>query len=123
MKKLLTSFFRIDSNVYSFISGISLSIAVNIFTSARIDKSIDDLFRVQLYWVSILFTLSSAAIMCIAVKASGIQNFMLSNGYDKDPENKKCIIFDAIKKRKGRWCFLIISMVLTTLSGIVLLCI
>lgn len=118
-KKIYIPLMLINNNVYTFISGILVSLSINIFTNLCCEKS-----SLHTHWfmylATIAFLLSSALFMYLAAKLSRFQKYIYDMGI-ADYEKKKSIAFDATKSQKTKWIIIYVDIVLSILIGVGLL--
>lgn len=109
----------INNNVYTFLSGILVSLSVNIFTSLCFEKSSlrDSWF---MYLASIVFLLAGALFMYLAMKLSRFQNYIIEKRII-DYDNKKSIVLDATKKEHIKWDVIYVCEAVLIIGGAVLL--
>ncbi len=111
---------HINSNVYSFFSGIVVSVATNIFTSISLDNY-TFVCQWTLYISSISFLVCSGLLLYIATKIAGFQE------YANDPRNKfndkmkDKIIYEATKKNYKKWVNKYFLFAISLLIGIIFL--
>lgn len=118
-KKIWVPLMLINNNVYTFISGIFVSLSINIFTSLCLEKS-SLCVRWYMYLATIFFLAASALCMYLAAKLSGFQNYIIEK-HIMDYENKKSIVLDATKDKQIKWIMIYFSTVLIFMAGVVLL--
>lgn len=109
----------INNNVYTFLSGILISLSINIFTSLCFEKS-SMCERWFMYLASLSFLVGSALCMYLSAKLSKFQNYIIEKrviGY----ENKKSIVLDATKEKHAKWVLTYICTVVMIISGTILL--
>lgn len=112
-EKICFPLLHIKSTVYTFLSGIAISLSTNIFTTICIDKII---FSNQwnLYVSTIAFAIVSAMLLLMATKMSGFQDFTENSLDNNDKEWRNTILRDATADdfRKWVWRFLILFIAL-----------
>lgn len=119
IKKVLCQLLLIHNNIYTFISGIMISLSVNILTSLCFEEG-GVASCLQLFISAILLFISSALFMLIASRISKFQNYILIKNV-KNPENREGIVQDAIKGKARGWCIIFFITALTTILGIIFL--
>ncbi|MBE5884790.1 MAG: hypothetical protein E7284_00075 [Lachnospiraceae bacterium] len=118
-KKIFVPLMLINNNVYTFVSGIFISLSINIFTSLCFEKS--KLYNSWfMYLASLVFLVASALCMYLATKLSKFQNYIIEKRV-MDYEKKKSIVLDATKKVHTKWVVTYICTVLMVIVGILLL--
>lgn len=105
--------FFVNNNVYSFLSGILVSLATNIFTTLCFESE----QKIAYYLASIFFVVSSAICLYIATKVSGIQNYIEKFNY----ENKKKILKDATKGEYRKWALIYLELLISIIVGVLFL--
>lgn len=114
--KLYLPWLQIDNNVYSFMSGIFVSLATNIFTTLCFEEYIWS-EQWHYYMSTIMFLIASAICLFIATKLNGIQGFI--NNLQTKPEDRKELLIEAVNSKHIQWFFayflLVISVVLGTI--------
>ena len=93
---------HINSNVYTFFSGIAVSVTTNIFTTICID---DFPFSSQwnLYVATFSFTILSGLLLFIATKISGFQEFANNPSNEFNNQMKERIIHEATEWEYKKW--------------------
>lgn len=109
----------INNNVYTFLSGILVSLSINIFTSLCFEKG-SFCSNWFLYLASVIFLLTSALCMHLAAKISKFQNYIIEKRII-DYESKQAIVIDATKQAYIKWIVLYACIFLMSFSGIILL--
>ncbi len=118
-KKFCVPLMLINNNVYTFLSGVIISLAINIFSTLCIEKvGIDTGWH--LYGSFVLYLVSGALFIYIATKIASYQNYIISKQII-DPDEKKGIIMDFEVKNATKWFVTFISLIVTTLGGCTLL--
>lgn len=109
---------HINSNVYTFFSGIAVSVATNIFTTICID---DFSFSSQwnLYVATLSFTILSGLLLFISTKISGFQEFANNPGNEFDNQMKDTIIYEATEENYKSWVKRYFLVVLSLVIGVV----
>lgn len=106
---------HINSNVYTFFSGIAVSVATNIFTTVCIDE-IPFSRQWNLYVASFSFIILSGLLLFIATKISSFQEFANNPGNEFNNQMKEIIIHDATEQDYKNWVkryfFVIVSLIL-----------
>lgn len=111
----------IDNNVYTFISGILISLATNIFTTLCFEKF--DIFgQWHLYISTVMYAISGAICILIATKTTAFQNYIY-NKQILDLAEKRQIVIDVTKKDERKWIFRFALLFVSLISGTVLLAI
>ncbi len=118
-KKIFVPLMLIDNNVYTFISGILVSLATNIFTSLCFEK-IGFYTNGFMYIASLAFLISSALCMYISVKLSTFQNYIIEKRIS-DYEAKKIIVLDATKAIHLKWVIIYIITMFFSICGVLFL--
>mgnify|MGYP001436650578 CR=1 FL=1 len=118
-KKIFVPLMLINNNVYTFLSGIFVSLSINIFTSLCFEKSsvYDGWF---MYLSSLMLLLASTLCMYLAVKLSKFQNYIIEKRII-DYENKKSIVLDATNKMHSKYVITYICTIVTVICGTSLL--
>lgn len=118
-RKILVPFMLVNNSVYTFISGILVSLSVNIFTSLCFEKS-SFCSSWYMYVASLAFLFSSASCMFVSAKLTRFQNYIIEKRIT-DFEMKKNIVLDATKGSRVNWTITYICTVLFFSSGIIFL--
>lgn len=109
----------INNSVYTFISGILISLSTNIFTTLCFEK-----FNFSLQWhiylATILFAVSGALCIYLATKMTAYQNYIISKQIII-PFERRAVIRDVTSKRKTIWFISFLALFLTVLIGTILL--
>ena len=105
MKKVFdaicVSFLLINNNVYTFISGILLSLSTGIFTTLCFEKTAIA-HSWHLYASSVLYAISGALLIYVASQIATYQNYIVSK-HIIDKKAQRAIIDDFEAKRYGFW--------------------
>lgn len=109
---------HINSNVYTFFSGIAVSVATNIFTTICIDD-FPFLCQWNLYVSSFSFTILSGLLLFIATKISGFQEFANNQGNEFNNHMKDIIIHEATEENYKSWVKSYFLVVVSLVAGIV----
>ena len=109
----------INNNVYTFISGILVSLSINVFTSLCFEKS-GLCANWFMYLATIVFLLASALCMYLAAKLSRFQNYIIEK-HITEYESKKSIVLDATKDKGSEWIIVYICTALMVIVGVSLL--
>ena len=109
----------INNNVYTFISGILVSLSINIFTSLCFEKS-SLCANWFMYLATIVFLFASALCMYLAAKLSRFQNYIIEK-HITEYESKKSIVLDATKDKGTKWITVYICTALMVIDGVSLL--
>lgn len=118
-KRVFVPLMLINNNVYTFVSGILISLSINIFTNLCFAKS--SLYTNWfLYLATIVFLLASALCMYIAAKISGFQSYIAVKRYT-EYKDKETIVLDATKSKEKKWIRTYLFTVFMVISGVVLL--
>lgn len=118
-RKICIPLMLINNNVYTFISGILVSLSINIFTTLCFEKS-TLLANWFMYLSTIVFLLASALCMYLAAKLTGFQNFIIKKNIT-DYESKKSIVLDATKDKNAKWVIIYSCTALMVIIGVFLL--
>lgn len=109
----------INNNVYTFMSGIVLSLSTGIITTLCLEK---ESFAISwhLYTSSILFTISGALFIYVASQITSYQVY-ISSKQIVIAEEKKSIVNDFEAHRYIFWLIIFLCLATTLLLGTVLL--
>lgn len=119
LRRLLAAIMLFDYGAYTFISGVFVSLSVNIFTGLCIEKkAFTELWN--LYIASVCFFSSSVLLMYISAKINRYQIYITEQNI-KDFDEKKSIVVDFIRNKDGRWWKLIGITFLSAFFGVLLL--
>lgn len=124
MKKLFRlicfPFLHVNNNVYTFLSGIAISLATNIFTTICID---DIGFTTQwnLYVSTLAFAMISAILLYMATKMSGFQSFAYSPTDNFDKEVREIIVLEATEDDYKKWLLRFFILFVLIIIGIAFL--
>lgn len=117
--KLCIPLMLINNNVYTFISGIILSLSTGIFTTLCFEKAS---FSVSwhLYISSIIYTVSGALLLYIASRVTPYQNYILAKQIiDRKAQSE--IIQDFEAHRGLSWTLMLGGMIITLILGTIFL--
>ncbi len=111
----------INNNVYTFTSGILISLSTNIFTSLCFDHC-EFIKYWNMYLSTVLFAIASAMCIFVAVKITGFQNY-ISNKNITNIKEKIEIIKDVTQLKYKIWIVSYIILFISVLFGTILLAI
>lgn len=117
MKNILDALFRISPIFYSFLSGLFITVSVNIYTSIYSPDVLSKYYKALL--ISSGFCLASGIILIIlSIKLDSLQSLAKKapNGYDKGS-----VWQGLLNKDKQRLVAFLISAILLALIGMLLL--
>ena len=118
-EKLCVPLMLINDNVYTFISGILLSLSTGIITTLCMEKTpFNESWH--LYASSVIYTIVGAMLIYIISQVSSYQNYITSNKIINKTE-KKGIIKDHELHRCIFWVIYFLTLCLLLISGTVLL--
>ncbi len=120
-KKTCVPLMLISNNVYTFLSGVIISLAINIFSTLCIEK-IDISSGWHLYVSFVLYLISGALFIYIATKVTTYQNYIASKQVI-DSKEKAQIIMDFEETNACKWIIVFAFLIITTLGGCALLAI
>ena len=109
----------INNNVYTFISGIVLSLSTGIITTLCLDK-IAFCLSWHLYCSSIAYTIAGALFIYVASQITSYQTY-ISSKQIVCAEEKKSIINDFEVHRYRFWVVVFFCLSITLFSGTILL--
>ena len=118
-KKICLPLMLIDNNVYTFLSGILISLSTNIFTTLCFEK-LEIVTQWHLYLSVLLYLISGALCIYLATKMTGYQNYIYSKQIISVKE-KKSIIKDVTGDDKAMWCISFLICIVTLILGTVFL--
>lgn len=114
-RKICVPLMMINNNVYSFISGIFVSLSINIFTSLCIERcGLND--RWFMYLAVLVFLLTSILCMYLAAKLSRFQSYIIDKNI-VNYEEKIGIILEATQVNKSKWILIYFCSALLTIIG------
>lgn len=113
---------RVNNNIYTFLSGVAISLSTNLFSSICIDD-IHYCNQWNLYLASLAFATVSAFLLFIATKLSGVQEFIRTCGRDYDFNSKKRIVEEATSGEYIKWVIRYFILFSLLIAGIILLAI
>lgn len=113
---------RINNNIYTFFSGIAISLSTNLFSTICID-GIHYCEQWNLYVASIVFATVSALLLFISAKLSGVQEFLRTSGKDYDHNLQKSILEEATSGEYTKWVLRYFFLLSLLVAGIILLAI
>lgn len=110
---------QIDNNIYSFMSGIFVSLATNIFTTLCFEQY--NLGGQWYYYLStVMFLTASALCLFLATKLGGVQNY-IKNSPRIQPNEKKQILLDATTDKCMRWFLAFFCLFASVILGVLFL--
>ena len=109
----------INSEVYTFISGIQISLSTNVFTTLCFEKFVLST-QWHLYLSTIMYAVAGALCIYLAYKMSGFQNYIKGKQI-LDPNERKAIVKDVTSAEYKRFSISYISLIISVLLGTVLL--
>lgn len=110
---------QINNNVYTFLSGILISLSTNIFTTLCF-KEFDLAKQWHMYLATLLFATSGATCIFLATKMTPYQNYLFSKQII-DLSARRDVIKDATSGKKWTWVFSFLVLIITSLAGVALL--
>ncbi len=110
---------QINNNVYTFLSGILISLSTNIFTTLCFEK-FELAKQWHIYLATLLFAASGAICIFLATKMTPYQNYIISKQII-DLSERRNVIRDATSERKWIWVLSYFVLIVTTLAGTALL--
>ena len=119
-KKICFPLLHINNSVYSFMSGIAISLSTNIFTTICIDD-ISNYSQWNLFVSTIAFTIVSATLLYMVSKMSGFQGFVNNTTENFDTIWKETIILEATKEDAQKWVISFFILFIFLIIGIVFL--
>ncbi len=117
--KLCIPLMLINDNVYTFISGILLSLSTGIITTFCLEKT-PFAESWHLYASSVIYTIVGAMLIYITSQVSSYQNYISSKKII-NPTDKKSIIKDHELHRCNFWVIFFFTLCLLLILGMVLL--
>lgn len=118
-KSICIPLMLINYNVYTFISGILLSLSTGIFTTLCFDK-ISFYEGWNLYASSMMYLVSGAVCIYVATKTTSYHNYISSKNVIK-LEEKQSILNDFELSKYKVWVWIFIVLLATLLYGTVFL--
>lgn len=115
--KICLYLLHINNNVYTFLSGIAISLATNIFTTICIDEH-EFIAQWNLYLSTICFGLISAVLLYLATEISGFQNFAFNSADNFSKEQQRAIILEATENSYRKWTSIFILLLVLIILGI-----
>lgn len=110
---------QINNNVYTFLSGILISLSTNIFTTLYF-KEFDLAKRWNIYLATLLFATSGATCIFLSTKMTPCQNYITSKQII-DLSERRRVIKDVTSGKKRTWVFSFFILLVTSLAGVALL--
>lgn len=110
---------QINNNVYTFLSGILISLSTNIFTTLCF-KEFDLAKQWHIYLVTLLFATSGATCIFLSTKMTPYQNYIISKQII-DLSKRRTVIKDVTSGKKRTWVFSFFVLFVTSFAGIALL--
>lgn len=122
LKKLLSRAYlpwlQIDNNVYSFMSGIFVSLATNIFTTLCFEKY-DWIEQWHYYLSTIMFLIASALCLYLATKLNSVQSY-INNRRIQAEDKKKCLL-DVANENQVHWFMAFSGLFASVILGVLFL--
>lgn len=116
-KKFFIPLMLIDNNVYTFLSGILISLSTNLFTTLCFEKFV---FKTQwhVYLATIMFGIAGALCIWLAAKMTGYQNYLKGKESMSSVEKKKELVEDVTGNDKKSWILLYLGFFISLILGI-----
>lgn len=114
-KKICAPLMLINDNVYTFISGILLSLSTGIITTFCIEK-IPFKDSWHMYVSSIMYTIAGAMLIYITSQVSACQKY-ISEKNVLDAKDRQGIIYDCEHKRCSFWVTFFITLCIFLVAG------
>lgn len=118
-KKLCVPLMLVNNNVYTFISGILLSLATGVVTELCLEKT-PFLESWHLYTASIVYVISGALFIYVATHITTYQNYIASNKI-VDRKAQYGIIEDFEAHRYCLWVCIFLGVIFSLIAGTILL--
>lgn len=113
------SLMLINNNVYTFISGILLSLSTGMVTTLCFEKT-PFAESWHLYVSSIIYTISGALFIYVATRITAYQNYIASKQI-LERKTQREIIADFEAQRYRFWVFMFLGVIISLISGTILL--
>ncbi len=113
-KKICVPLMLVNNNIYTFISGILISLSTGMFTTLCLEKSTFS-STWYLYVSVILYSISGAICIYIATKISSYQNYILANKIVTTKEKHE-IVEDFETPKQKTW-FMFFALLFLSLVG------
>ena len=117
-KVLCVPLIQVNNNIYTFVGGILVSLATNIFATLCFQE-FDWKNQWYQYFAAIMFATASAVCLYLATKMSGVQNYI--NSKKKHPSERRQIIIDVTEFEYRKWLIAFFLLFLSIVTGIILL--
>ena len=116
---MCVSLMLINNNVYTFVSGILLSLSTGVITTLCLEKT--PIFESwHLYASSIIYIISGALFIYVATQITAYQNYIASKQIvDRKVQHE--IIADFESRRYHFWVCMFLGLIVSLISGTVLL--
>ena len=117
-KMICVPLIQVNNNIYTFVGGILVSLATNIFATLCFQE-FDWQNQWYQYFAAIMFATASAVCLYLATKMSGVQNYI--NSKKKHPGERRRIIIDVTESEYRKWLIAFFLLFLSIVIGIILL--
>lgn len=118
-KKICIPLMLVNNNIYTFISGILISLSTGMFTTLCLEKSM--IFCKWHLYISVIFYLISGAIcIYIATKTSSYQNYILANKIVMTKEKHE-IVEDFETQNYKTWFIVFLLLFVSIVGGTIFL--
>lgn len=109
---------QVNNNIYTFIGGILVSLATNIFATLCFQE-FDWTNQWYQYFASLMFATASAVCLYLSTKMCGVQNYI--NSKKKHPSERKKIILDVTESEYKKWLAAFALLFISIIIGVILL--
>ena len=117
-KKILIPLMLIDNNVYTFLSGILISLSTNLFTTICFEK-FNFVTQWHIYLATVMFGIAGALCIWLATRMTGFQNYIKGKDSMSSIEKKRELVEDVTTKDKALWIVLYLLLFISSLTGVV----
>lgn len=117
-KMICVPLIQVNNNIYTFVGGILVSLATNIFATLCFQE-FDWQNQWYQYFAAIMFATASAVCLYLATKMSGVQNYI--NSKKKHPSERRRIIIDVTESEYWKWLIAFFLLFISIVIGIILL--
>ena len=118
-EKMIINLIQINDNVYSFVGGIFISLATNIFTTLCFEE-----FNLKQQWnqymSTIFFVIASGICLYLSTKVSTIQQFVQARKISGILKKRE-VIADIIQNKIQKWLLIYIMLLSSIICGAVFL--
>ena len=119
LSRIYLPWLQVDNNIYSFMSGIFVSLATNVFTTLCFEKY-NWAEQWHYYLATLMFVIASALCLYLATKLNGVQTY-INNNPRIQAKDKKQYLLDVANANQVRWFMAFSTLLASVILGVLFL--